>query len=135
MLRLILNVLWLVLSGFWLALLYFFFGVLMCLLIITIPFGIASFRLAGYVLWPFGRVVVRKPSAGVASAIGNVIWFLLAGLWLFISHILTGIALCITIIGIPLGLGNFKLALVALAPLGKEIVASHDPRAMGYATV
>jgi uncharacterized membrane protein YccF (DUF307 family) len=133
MLRLILNVLWLVLSGFWLAILYFFFGVLMCLLIITIPFGIASFRLAGYVLWPFGRVVRRKPGAGVASAIGNVIWFVLAGLWLALSHIATGIVLCLTIIGIPLGLGNFKLAAVALFPLGKEIVSVNDRTAMGYA--
>jgi uncharacterized membrane protein YccF (DUF307 family) len=133
MLRLILNVLWLVLSGFWLAILYFFFGVVMCLLIITIPFGIASFRLAGYVLWPFGRVVRRKSGAGVASAIGNVIWFVLAGLWLALSHIATGIALCITIIGIPLGLGNFKLAAVALFPLGKEIVSVNDRTAMGYA--
>jgi uncharacterized membrane protein YccF (DUF307 family) len=130
--RLILNVLWLVLSGFWLALLYAFAGLLMCLLIITIPFGIASFRLAGYVLWPFGRTVVPRPGAGVASFIGNIIWFVLAGLWLAISHIVTGVALCLTIIGIPLGVANFKLAFVAIAPLGKEIVSTHDPRALGY---
>ncbi len=132
MLRLILNVLWLVLSGFWLALIYFFAGLLMCILIITIPFGIASFRLAGYVLWPFGRTVVARPGAGAASFVGNVIWFLLAGLWLAIGHIATGIALCLTIIGIPLGVANFKLAVVAIAPLGKEIVSTEDPRALGY---
>jgi uncharacterized membrane protein YccF (DUF307 family) len=135
MIRLILNVLWLVLSGIWLALLYFFAGVIMCLLIITIPFGIASFRLAAYVLWPFGRTVVPRPGAGAASFVGNVIWFILAGLWLAAGHIVTGFALCLTIIGIPFGIANFKLAFVAIAPLGKEIVRSSDPRAMGYARI
>lgn len=129
----VLNILWLVLSGLWLAIGYAVFGLVMCILIITIPFGIASFRLAAYVLWPFGRTVVRKPGAGGGSAIGNVIWFLLAGLWMAIAHIGTGIVLCITIIGIPLGIANFKLAAVAVAPLGKDIVATDDPRALGVA--
>jgi uncharacterized membrane protein YccF (DUF307 family) len=133
--RLILNVLWLVLAGFWLALGYLFAGILMCLLIITIPFGIASFRLAAYVLWPFGRTVVPRRGAGAASFVGNVIWFILAGLWLAASHIVTGFLLCLTIIGIPFGIANFKLAFVAIAPLGKEIVPSSDPRAMGYARI
>lgn len=123
------NILWLVLSGFWLALGYAFAGVVMVLLIITIPFGIASFRLAAYVLWPFGRTVVRRPDAGAASAIGNVIWFILVGLWMAIAHLVLGLLLCLTIIGIPLGIGNFKLAAVAIAPLGKEIVPTSDPRA------
>jgi uncharacterized membrane protein YccF (DUF307 family) len=109
-------------------------GLLMFLLIITIPFGVAAFRLAAYVLWPFGRTVVRRPDAGAASAVGNVIWFLLIGLWMAIAHVCLGIVLCLTIIGIPLGVGNFKLALVALAPLGKEIVSTDDPRA-AYAVV
>ena len=130
--RFILNVLWLVLSGFWLAIGYALAGILMCILIITIPFGIASFRLAAYVLWPFGRTVVKRPTAGLASTIGNVIWFILAGLWMAIAHILSGIALCLTIIGIPLGIANFKLAFVAIAPLGKDIVSTRDPRALGY---
>ena len=117
--------LWLVLSGFWLALGYVFAGILMCILIITIPFGIASFRLAAYVLWPFGRTVVRAAAVpGTASFVGNVIWFILAGLWLAIGHIVTGILLCLTIIGIPFGIANFKLAFVAIAPLGKEIVST-----------
>jgi uncharacterized membrane protein YccF (DUF307 family) len=124
--RTLLNVLWLVLSGFWLALGYAVAGLLMCLLIITIPFGIASFRLAAYVLWPFGRTLVRRPDAGVASTIGNIVWFLLVGLWMAVAHLILGILLCITIIGIPLGLGNFKLAAVAIAPLGKEIVTTGD---------
>jgi uncharacterized membrane protein YccF (DUF307 family) len=131
--RTILNVLWLVLSGFWLFLGYAFAGIVMCLLIVTIPFGIASFRLAGYVLWPFGRTVVRRPSAGMASTIGNVIWFILAGLWIAIGHIVSGLLLCLTVIGIPLGVANFKLAAVAIAPLGRDIVSTRDPRALGYA--
>jgi len=127
--RMVLNVLWLVLSGLWLAIAYVFVGLVLCILIITIPFGIASFRIAAFVLWPFGRAVVPKPSAGAPSFIGNVIWFILAGIWLALGHLLTGVLLCITIIGIPLGLGNFKMIPVALAPLGKDIVSTSDPRA------
>ncbi|HVX21437.1 MAG TPA: YccF domain-containing protein [Acidimicrobiales bacterium] len=126
----VLNVLWLVLCGLWLAIGYALAGVVMCILIITIPFGVAAFRLAAYVLWPFGRTVVRRPDAGAASTIGNVLWFVLAGLWLALSHLLTGALLCLTIIGIPLGVANFKLAAVAVAPLGKDIVATDDPRAL-----
>ena len=128
--RTLLNVLWLVLSGFWLALGYAVAGMIMCLLIITIPFGIASFRLAAYVLWPFGKTVVWRPDAGAASTVGNVLWFLLVGLWMAIAHLILGFLLCLTIVGIPLGLGNFKLAAVAVAPLGKEIVPTSDPRAL-----
>jgi uncharacterized membrane protein YccF (DUF307 family) len=127
--RLVLNLIWLVLSGLWLALGYALAGVVMCILIITIPFGIASFRLAAFVLWPFGRTVVPRPDAGAPSTIGNVVWFVLVGFWMAIAHIVTGLLLCLTIIGIPLGLGNFKLAGVAVAPLGKEIVPTGDPRA------
>jgi uncharacterized membrane protein YccF (DUF307 family) len=127
--RLILNLIWLVLAGFWLAVGYTLVGLVMCVLIITIPFGIASFRLAGFVIWPFGRTVIPRPDAGGASVVGNVIWFVLAGLWIAVAHVVTGIALCLTIIGIPLGWANIKLAAVAVAPLGKEIVDSADPRA------
>ncbi len=128
--RLLLNLIWLVLAGFWLAIGYALAGLLMFVLIITIPFGVAAFRLAGFVLWPFGRTVVRQHDAGTPSTIGNVLWFVLAGLWIAIAHVATGIALCLTIIGIPFGWANIKLALVALAPLGKEIVSSDDPRAL-----
>jgi len=127
--RTILNLLWLVLSGLWLALGYALAGVFMFILIITIPFGVASFRLAAYVLWPFGRTVVRRTEAGTASTIGNVLWFILIGVWMAMAHLILGVLLCLTIIGIPLGLGNFKLAAVAIAPLGKEIVSTGDPRA------
>lgn len=128
-LNLVLNVIWLVISGFWLAVGYALAGIVMCILIITIPFGIAAFRLAGFVLWPFGRTLIKRPDAGVASAIGNVIWFVLAGLWIAIAHLVLGVGLCLTIIGIPFGWANIKLAAVAIAPLGKDIVSRDDPRA------
>ena len=120
--RTLLNLIWLVLSGFWLFLGYVAAGIVLCILIITIPWGIASFRIAGYALWPFGRTVVAKPSSGAFSFLGNVIWVILAGWWLALAHIVSGIALCITIIGIPLGIADFKMVPISLAPLGKEIV-------------
>ena len=127
----VLNVLWLVLAGIWLAIGYVLAGLLMCLLIITIPFGVAAFRLARFALWPFGQTLVRRPSAGAPSAIANVLWFLLAGLWLAIGHVVTGVALCVTVIGIPFGIANIKFAAAALAPLGREVVSFDDPRAAG----
>jgi len=130
--RFILNIIWLVLCGIWMAIAYAVAGLicfLLFFLVITIPFGIAAFRIGVYALWPFGKTVVRRSDAGVMSAIGNVIWFFVAGLWLAIGHVVTGIALCVTIIGIPLGLANFKLIPVSLLPLGREIVSTDDPRA------
>ncbi|MEV0947785.1 YccF domain-containing protein [Rhodococcus sp. NPDC049939] len=120
--RLLLNVIWLVFGGLWLALGYFVAGIICCLLIITIPFGIASFRVGVYALWPFGKTVVNKPTAGVGSLIGNVIWFIVAGLWLAIGHIITAFAMAITVIGIPLAAANLKMIPVSLMPLGKDIV-------------
>jgi len=99
-------------------------GVICCLLLVTIPFGIASFRIAGYALWPFGSTVVRKPTAGLGSAIGNVLWFLVAGLWLAIGHVVTAFAMAITIIGIPLAIANLKMIPLSLAPLGKDIMVA-----------
>jgi uncharacterized membrane protein YccF (DUF307 family) len=126
--RIILNVIWLLLAGFWMAIAYVVAGVICCVLIITIPFGIASFRIANYALWPFGRSLIRRADAGVSSTIGNVIWVIFAGWWLALGHVFTGIALCVTIIGIPLGLANFKLIPISLVPLGREIVPTDDPR-------
>ena len=120
--RTLLNIIWVVLSGFWLFLGYVAAGILLCILIITIPWGVASFRIAVYALWPFGRTVVSKPTAGVGSFLGNVVWVILAGIWLAIAHVITGLALCVTIIGIPFGIANFKMIPVSLAPLGKQIV-------------
>ncbi|MGW7485918.1 YccF domain-containing protein [Streptomyces sp. NPDC054786] len=125
--KFILNVLWLVLSGLWLAIGYVVAGIICCILIITIPFGIASFRIAGYALWPFGRTTVVREDSGVGSAIGNVIWIIFAGWWLALGHIITGIALCVTIIGIPFGIANFKMIPVSLMPLGRDIVPTDEP--------
>lgn len=129
----ILNVIWLVFGGFWLAMSYFLAGILCCILIITIPWGIASFRIAGYALWPFGRTVVDKPGGtGVASTLGNVIWILVAGIWIVIGHVGTAITMAVTIIGIPLAIANLKMIPVSLMPLGKEIIPTSRPFASNY---
>lgn len=120
--RLILNVIWLVFGGLWFALGYLLAALVCFLLIVTIPFGFASLRIASYALWPFGRTIVEKPGAGTGSLIGNVIWVLLCGLWLAIGHLTSAIAMAATIVGIPLALANLKLIPVSLVPLGKEIV-------------
>ena len=120
--RFALNVIWLVFAGIWMTIGYAVAGVVAFLLILTIPFGIASFRMANYALWPFGRTVVRRSDAGVGSVLGNVLWFVLFGWWLALGHVITGVLLCITIIGIPLGLASFKMIPIVLLPLGREIV-------------
>lgn len=125
--RLILNVIWFVLCGLWLAIGYALAGLLCFVLIITIPFGFAAFRIANYALWPFGRSILPRQTAGVASVIGNIVWVLLFGWWLAIGHLVTGAVLCLTIIGIPLGLANFKLIPISLVPLGVQIVPSGTP--------
>ena len=132
--RTILNLIWLVLAGFWLAVGYVVAGLICCILIVTIPFGIASFRIAGFALWPFGRTVVDRRGAGAGSVLGNIIWVVLAGWWLALGHLVTGIALCVSIIGIPLGLANFKLIPVSLTPFGRDIVDLGQARRLGYAT-
>ncbi|MFJ3933298.1 MULTISPECIES: YccF domain-containing protein [unclassified Streptomyces] len=128
----LLNVIWLFLSGFWLFLGYLVAGLILCITIIGIPFGIAAFRIGVYALWPFGYRVVDRHDAGAPSLIGNVLWILLAGWWLALGHIAAGIALCVTIIGIPFGIANFKLIPVSLMPLGKEIVRTDEPFAGRY---
>ncbi|MGC0362546.1 uncharacterized membrane protein YccF (DUF307 family) [Rhodococcus sp. 27YEA15] len=127
--RLILNVIWLVLGGLWLALGYFLAGIVFCVLIVTIPFGIAAFRIGVYALWPFGKTVIDKPTSGVGSLLGNVLWLLLAGIWLAIGHVVSAFAMAITIIGIPLAVANLKMIPVSLMPLGKQIV---DVDHVGY---
>jgi len=126
MLKGILNVIWLVLEGFWMAIAYAIAGIVCFILILTIPFGIASFRIAGYVLWPFGRTVERRPEAGVGSMIGNVLWLILFGWWLALGHLIAGLALCLTIIGIPLGIASFKIIPITLLPLGVRIVPTEQ---------
>jgi uncharacterized membrane protein YccF (DUF307 family) len=125
--RLILNIVWLIFGGLWLALGYFLAGIVCFILIITIPFGLAAFRIGIYALWPFGSSVIDKPGARPGAMIGNVIWLILFGIWLAIGHVITAVAMAITIIGIPLALANLKLIPVSLMPLGKEIVPNDVP--------
>ena len=120
--RLIVNIIWLIFGGLWLALGYLLAAVVCFLLIITIPFGIAALRIASYALWPFGRTIIDKNGARPGALIGNILWVVLCGFWLAIGHIVSAIAMAVTIIGIPLALANLKLVPVSLLPLGKEIV-------------
>ncbi len=129
--RTVLNIIWLLLCGIWLALGYALAGIICCILIVTIPFGLAAFRIADFSLWPFGRQLLKRSDAGVPSIIGNVIWVIFAGWWLALAHIATAVALAVTIIGIPLALANLKLIPVSLVPLGRVIVpadAAQDQR-------
>jgi uncharacterized membrane protein YccF (DUF307 family) len=132
--KLLLNLIWLVFGGLVMALGYAVVALIMFILIITIPFGIAAARIALFCLWPFGRTLVRRSDAGAGSLIGNIIWFVLAGWWLALGHIVTGVLMCLTIIGIPLGIANFKLIPVSLTPFGREIVDLDQARRLGYAT-
>ena len=116
------NILWLLLAGWWLALGYVVAGIVAFVLIITIPFGIASFRLAGYVVWPFGRTVLWRRDAGIWSVLGNVVWVIVLGWELAIAHLVAGLLLCVTIVGIPFGLACWKMVPLALVPLGREVV-------------
>jgi uncharacterized membrane protein YccF (DUF307 family) len=120
--RIALNLIWLVLAGFWSALAWCLAGLVMFILIITIPFGIQAFKIASFTIWPFGRTLVKRESAGLPSALANILWFILAGWWLAILHLVTSIVLAITIIGIPLAAANLKLVMVSLLPFGREIV-------------
>ncbi len=127
--RTLLNTIWLLLAGIWMAISYVVAGLLQLVFIITIPFAIQSFKLAGYALWPFGRVVVHRPDRDVAlSTLANIIWFVFAGLWLVLAHIFTSALLAITIVGIPLAVANLKMAGLALAPFGKQVVSRRQLR-------
>jgi uncharacterized membrane protein YccF (DUF307 family) len=134
--RTVLNIIWLLFAGLWMAIAYVLAGLVMFVTIIGIPFGVQAFKLAGFTLWPFGHVLVPSPDRNKGlSVVGNILWFLLAGWWLALGHLVTGIALCLTIIGIPLGVGSFKLAAAALVPFGKEIVSTSDLAAGGSGAI
>lgn len=120
--RTLLNIIWFVFGGIWLWLTYVAIGILLCIPIVTIPWAIASFRIASYVIWPFGRSVVSRPDRGAGSTIGNVIWIVLAGIPIVVAHLGTALAQAITIIGIPLAIANLKIIPISFAPLGKAIV-------------
>lgn len=115
---------------------YAFAGVVMFITIIGIPFGVQSFKLAGYALWPFGRAVIRNPTKDLAlSTAASLLWFILAGWWLALGHLLTGVLLFLTIIGIPFGIASFKMAGLAVFPFGKTIVRAKDLRSGTQAIV
>lgn len=118
----ILNLIWLIVAGIELAIAYVIAGVLLTITIVGIPFGLQAFKLAGFALWPFGRAVVRSKTPGAIAAVGNILWVVLAGWWLALAHIVTGVVLCLTIIGIPMGIANFKMTSLAFAPFGREVV-------------
>lgn len=126
--RTLLNIIWLLFGGIWLWLGYLLAGIIACVFIVTIPAGLACFRIAQYVLWPFGRSVVPLPNAGAGSALMNVVWFLIAGLWLAMGHVVTAATQAVTIIGIPVALANLKMIPVTCFPFGKTVVS--DPRAV-----
>ena len=131
------NILWFLLAGLWLAIGYAVAGLVAFVLIVTIPFGIASFRLAGFVIWPFGRTVVWRRQAGVWSVIGNVVWVIVVGWELALAHLAAGLLLCVTIIGIPFGIACWKMIPLALFPLGREVVpleaVEQDPYGVPHA--
>lgn len=116
------NVLWFLLAGFWLAIGYVLAGLLAFVLVVTIPFGIAAFRLAGFVIWPFGRTVVRRQDAGAWSLLGNILWVIFFGWELALAHLVAGLLLCVTIIGIPFGIACWKMVPLAFLPLGSRVV-------------
>ncbi|MFK5159284.1 YccF domain-containing protein [Propionibacterium freudenreichii] len=124
----LLNVIWLVLGGVWLALGYVVAGVIGCVLIVTIPAGIASFRMARYVLWPFGRIVVPKPGAGAGTAAMNIIWMIVAGWWLALLHIISALAQAVTIVGIANAVVSLKMIPISVMPFGKQIVSTTSNR-------
>ena len=116
------NILWFVLGGFIISLYYFIVGLLFCITIIGIPFGLQLIKIAGFALWPFGHDVQSDTNdGGCLSIIMNVIWILLGGIEITMLHLTFGVFLCLTIIGIPFGLQHFKMALLALIPFGKKI--------------
>lgn len=116
------NVIWFVLCGVWLGVTYLLAGVLSCLTLIGIPFGLQSFKLAGYVMWPFGRELRVHTGARFSRGVLNIIWIVIGGLWLALAHVLFGVLLCLTVLGIPFGLKNFSMAKLAMFPFDFVVV-------------
>ena len=124
---LLLNILYFIIGGGFLAGIgWLLVGCILAVTIVGIPFAFAAFRIAGFAAWPFGRTLVDARSVGedtvVGTGLANLLWIIFAGIWLWISHVLAGIAYCITIIGSPFGFAHFRLAMVSFAPLGKRVV-------------
>ncbi len=133
--RLIGNILWLVLGGLEMAVGYLVAGLVMIVLIVTIPFALQAFKLASFTLWPFGRTLIKRPDAGTTSLLGNVLWLVVAGWWLALGHLVVAVVLAITIIGVPFAVAHLKLAGTALWPFGREIVPISAGGAAGNALV
>lgn len=121
LLSLILNVLWFILGGFLSGLAWLLAGVILAITIIGLPWAPAAFRIAGFSFWPFGRTIVDRDT-GATSVVLNVLWFILAGWWLALGHIVLAVGLAVTIIGIPFAIQHVKLAIISLAPVGKDVV-------------
>ena len=116
------NILWFILGGFLISLYYAIVGILFCVTIIGIPFGVQLFKIAGLALWPFGHEVTAGPSdTGCLSVLMNIIWIIFGGIEIALMHLAFGIIFCLTIVGIPFGLQHFKMAILALVPFGKVI--------------
>jgi uncharacterized membrane protein YccF (DUF307 family) len=137
-LRVLGNIIWLIFGGLFMAITYVLAGIVMFILVITIPFGVQAFKLAGFTLWPFGRTLVRREGARrTLSIVGNVIWFIVAGIWIALGHVISAVLCAITVVGIPFAVAHIKLAVAALTPFGREVVpismASADDRQKGVA--
>ena len=116
------NILWLVLGGLLVAFYYWIVGLLTCITIIGIPFGIQLIKMGTFALWPFGHELTSGPSdSGCLAIIMNVIWILIGGVEIAMLHLTFGVLCCVTIVGIPFGLQHFKMAFLALVPFGKKI--------------
>lgn len=116
------NIIWLLFGGLFIALEYFIASIVLFITIIGIPFGLQTIKLGILALWPFGSEITSDDSShGCLSVLMNIIWFFIGGIWIFLSHVIWGVILCITIIGIPFGMQHFKLASVALTPFGHHI--------------
>ena len=116
------NIIWIVFGGLIIFLMYVVSSILLCVTIIGIPFGIQTLKLSMLALVPFGKEVVNKPNEpGCLSTIMNIIWILIGGLWISLTHFIFGLLLAISIIGIPFALQHFKLGILAFTPFGKEL--------------
>ena len=119
--RLLLNILWIIFGGWVIWLEYVLGGLLLCLTIVGIPFGVQCFKMAGLGLLPFGKDIVDAPGASPIGCILNVFWIVVAGIWIFVTQIGLALGLAVTIIGIPFAIQHVKLAMLALAPFGKRV--------------
>ena len=128
---LLLNLLWLIFGGLLIVVEYLLAGIVLCLTIVGIPFGVQCFKIAGLAFWPFGKEIRNPPQGGVVGAlfgsIFNILWLVVAGFWIFLSHLAIAVALMVTIIGIPFAFQHLKLAVLALLPFGREIRDVSDP--------